>query len=922
MPLGAEDRLNFALAERAFTEGRYRQAQAAFQNYLTRRLEAVVSGDPYFAPDAVAIERLAELSSNLGRESAAEELMEALASLYRHVGNSLCERLAILRLAHLRLRRGGVRLSRDTLAELEHWSGPIDEMVLTREGLQQWERRVSVLSEAAGDRSAGFALWYLLLGRICAATGCYQEAEAVYKEGLEHARAPEARQYEVGLRLGHAQMLLECGQLESALRAAGANQENDNLGSIAGLEIIAKAYLMGGRLGEAKSTYESAIHQTDKLQLPFVASSLRLNLAHLLILINQIGSAQHLIAEAMELAVSAETLELQQRAAALNQLARIRRGSQTGASAIAPSVFELQMEALETRRKESTDFATDLSFPPQESYLGTLEDRLVQWQNSLAQDGISAAETMLPLLNAFTNSDSPVVKARVAVARGLFAYFRGRIAEAINHFRIAEPILVQCQLVIELRQLRRYQSWCMAKMGSARAFDDYRREESILLDRLAQSLDVADQGLFWLNKWTADEEALAADLKRIIRHQNKFVSKHRWLRFLDCVRVWWNMGRFFQKLDDHRETRLRQALDLNSSDHRPRSFRWLSLLRFPRDRAVVSFLVLPDRVFGGCMWSFGADFHVRPMSRIEIRDSVREFHRCLVEGGDDRRANQTLTDLAQCLGLQKLLCRLPPRVRAIAFIPDDALLGIPFSVIPLGDKVILDHWAVSNAFSWISTKNNRKIDSSLLVTVPDPGGGLRRLDQADREVATVKEICGLSDRAVIQLQGGDARRDAVVESLSRTSMWHAACHGIFKPEAPGSSGVVVQAKNGQGPEVLTLRDLSKLDLHRIRLAFLASCWSSDNFVSPGRWILSLPYTLYAAGAQTIVGSLWEALDEISVQFTRVFYEQLRNGKACDEAFRSALLSCRTDAQGHTRPLWDWAGFVLGGNAAPVEWRTE
>src|SRR5262249_52165722 len=106
-----------------------------------------------------------------------------------------------------------------------------------------------------------------------------------------------------------------------------------------------------------------------------------------------------------------------------------------------------------------------------------------------------------------------------------------------------------------------------------------------------------------------------------------------------------NMGRFFQKLDDHRETRLRQALDLNSSDHRPRSFRLLSLLRFPRDRAVVSFLVLPDRVFAGCMWSFGADFHVRPLSRIEIRDSVREFHRCLVEGGDDRRANQTLTNL-------------------------------------------------------------------------------------------------------------------------------------------------------------------------------------------------------------------------------------------------------------------------------------
>jgi CHAT domain-containing protein len=921
MPLSQQDRLNFVRAETALSQGRYHEAQAALQSYLTGRLEAVSLGDAYVGADAVAIERLADLSTYVGAEQAAEELIEGLCGLYHRAGNFLCERIAILRLAHLELKRGDIRQTRDTLQRLEPWSGPIDDIVISQQGLRQWERRASTSSEAPGDQSAGFALWYMLLGRLCAATGCYGEANVAYLRGLEHSKAPEARHYTLGLQLSRAQTLLECGELDSALKLANGIQENV-IGSIAALEIVAKACLMAGRLGEAKSSYENAISQADGLQLNSAGSSLRLNLAHLLILLNQIENAERLIRHANQLAVSAAALELQQRANVLSHLARIRRSSQTGDSAIAPSVLELQMEAFEPKHNDGASFATPLNFPSQESYLGTLEDRLTEWQNLLAQDGIAAAENMLPVIDAFTNSDSPVVNARVAVARGLLAYFRRRTSDARNHFHVAESILVQGQLLLELRQLRRYQGWCMAKMGNARALEEYRHEESSLLDRLAPSLAVADQGLFWLNKWTADEEALAADLKRLSGHQAKMFSKSRWLRFLGRVLVWWNMGPFLQKLDDHRQARLRQALDLNTSDRQPRRFSWINLFRFPRDRAIVSFLVLPDRVFVGCMWSFGADFRVSPVSRIEIRDSVRQFHRCLVENRDDQQASQTLTNLVRSLGLQELFSRLPARVRAVAFIPDDALLGIPFSVIPVGEKLVLDHWAVSNAFSWYPKKESRVINSSLLVTVPNPGGGMRPLDQADREVATVKEICGLPDRAVIQLQDGDARREAVVESLSRASMWHTACHGVFKPEAPGSAGIVLQAENGQGPEVLTLRDLSALDLHRIRLAVLASCWSSDNFVSPGRWILSLPYTLCAAGAQTIVGSLWEALDEISLQFMRVFYEQLRNGEACDQAFRSALLSCRTDAKGDRRPMWDWAGFVLVGNAEPAEWRTE
>src|SRR5262249_19631368 len=120
MALTAQDRLTFQAAEDAFAGGRYEQALAGFHGYLRRRLEMAVSDDAYRAPDAIAIDRLADLSSHLAGGSAAEDLLEGLVTLYRRAGNPVSERLTILRLAHLQLRRGAVRLSYETLGRLAH----------------------------------------------------------------------------------------------------------------------------------------------------------------------------------------------------------------------------------------------------------------------------------------------------------------------------------------------------------------------------------------------------------------------------------------------------------------------------------------------------------------------------------------------------------------------------------------------------------------------------------------------------------------------------------------------------------------------------------------------------------------------------------------------------------------------------------
>jgi CHAT domain-containing protein/tetratricopeptide (TPR) repeat protein len=916
----------FQAAVAALGRGDYADARDDFSEYLRGRLADVGGTGEFAAWDAIAIESLAELSSHLGGVAAAEDLLEALADLCRRVGNSIVERLTTLRLARLRLRRGALRGSFDTLARMEDWTGPIDELDLTPGGLRRWEAGLQWSAGTAGDRSAVLALWYLVLGRICAANGRYREAMAAYGQGLEHARAPEARANEPGLHLGRAQALLESGELRDVLGALERVPEHPGPLVVARLEITAKALLLSGRLGEARKAYQSAIDRATAMDLPLATAALEMSLAGVLVLVNQTEAAMELTRAASERSVAAGSEELQQRARALEEFARQRRASPEGEAGVAPSVLELQLEAVgETPSGELPSpggrTVPSLEFPPQESYLGTLEDRLVQFQHALAQGGASGARRYFDLVEFFAGTDSKLIEGRLRVARGLLCYFEGgKLDEARTCFAQAERVFADLQLVVDLRQLKRYQMWCAVRAGDRHGEEECRRQESALLERLAASLEPTDQGVFWLNKWTEDEEVLAKDVERIAALWRQSLRGGALTRLVGRARVLWNLGRFLHSLDEYRGRRMRQALDLPLSGENPRSRWWTRLLRYPRNRATVSLLVLPDRVFSCCIWRFGADFRVRPVTRIEVRRLVRRFHAAVVGHGDEH-AIDALRALVGALGLDTLFSRLPERVKALGFIPDDALLGVPFAALPLGDKHLLDRWAVSMSHAWHSTANDRGVSSALLVAEPDPGGGFPVLERALAEVDAVERAVCAPGTSVKRLRPPEATRRAVLEALPGASLWHVACHGEFNPRAPAASGIALRGPSREEPERLTLRDLGQLDLRGIRLAFLASCCSADNFITPGRWVLSLPHALHGAGAQTIVGSLWETVDAISERFTGEFYRLLRGGESCDEAFRRAQLSCRQGAQAMARPLWDWAGFVLAGDVAPLEWRS-
>ncbi|MDJ0531354.1 MAG: CHAT domain-containing protein [Xenococcaceae cyanobacterium MO_207.B15] len=157
-------------------------------------------------------------------------------------------------------------------------------------------------------------------------------------------------------------------------------------------------------------------------------------------------------------------------------------------------------------------------------------------------------------------------------------------------------------------------------------------------------------------------------------------------------------------------------------------------------------------------------------------------------------------------------------------------------------------------------------------------------------------------------------KQAVIENLADATLVHIACHGIFEYNRPDQSGLVLVANSNA--EILSLRELSNLDLTQLRHATLSSCWAADHFVLPGRWIISVPETLWRSGTQSILGCLWQVSDKVAVPFMADFYENLKRHPR-DKALQLTQLKCLKnqlpDCHNRTDNLFFWAGFNLYGD---------
>jgi tetratricopeptide (TPR) repeat protein len=148
---------------------------------------------------------------------------------------------------------------------------------------------------------------------------------------------------------------------------------------------------------------------------------------------------------------------------------------------------------------------------------------------------------------------------------------------------------------------------------------------------------------------------------------------------------------------------------------------------------------------------------------------------------------------------------------------------------------------------------------------------------------------------ILQLAQGSA------DGLSRFSWLHVASHFFSHPQTGRLSGLTLR----DGDVWLdTLRDLAPLP----RLVTISACNSISSFIHEGDEHVDLPSVCLAAGADSVVGSLWGVLDQAAAGFSIGFYSHYLNGLSPAKAASQT----QRDLIARREPASQWAGFICIG----------
>jgi CHAT domain-containing protein len=190
-----------------------------------------------------------------------------------------------------------------------------------------------------------------------------------------------------------------------------------------------------------------------------------------------------------------------------------------------------------------------------------------------------------------------------------------------------------------------------------------------------------------------------------------------------------------------------------------------------------------------------------------------------------------------------------------------------------------------------------------------------------------------------QILQGTAAVKSAIRALRSPVILHFATHGFYMPEhiiAAGKDQMRLQADGAmiasalalagantflRGdvlPEqaedgILTAEDVATLNLLGTSLVVLSACNSGVGAVVPGEGVFGLRRAFFAAGARSVVMSLWQLPDVETRLLMKLFYEELRRGASKSDALRRAKLSMRHSL---VEPFY-WGSFICEGDWGTV-----
>jgi CHAT domain-containing protein len=458
----------------------------------------------------------------------------------------------------------------------------------------------------------------------------------------------------------------------------------------------------------------------------------------------------------------------------------------------------------------------------------------------------------------------------------------------------------------------------MAERGYAKAVEHYSSAIAAMRN------DKDSYHLMWVQHGLARAYIALGDRDKAIASLNDALASARTLRrkfrseefragffgdvqsiYDDAIGLLVDAGRHSDALAISEESRARALLDILRGRAREDALETnQAIASIPEGAAVAVYHTLPNRTVVWTVRRSGITAAVLASSRKEMAVVAGRFRRAVSSRAQDtaEQARRLYTLLVQPLALtaDETLVVVPHG--ALHFVPMQALLGQQGYLIEERPVVTVPSL---NAMSAIAggEENSRRLLFAL--GNPDLGDVRLSLPAAEREVS---EIGALFPESQVFVRA-EASKPRFVRQAPGSDMIHIAAHAAIDEIDPLYSTIKLAGPASTRGD-LEAHEILKLDLSKTQLVTLSACESGLGKISGGDEFYGFQRTFLAAGARTLVLSLWPVEDESTAQLMSAMYKGLQ-GQSVAQALRQAQLGLLKSAA-HADPMF-WAPFVLVGN---------
>ena len=245
-------------------------------------------------------------------------------------------------------------------------------------------------------------------------------------------------------------------------------------------------------------------------------------------------------------------------------------------------------------------------------------------------------------------------------------------------------------------------------------------------------------------------------------------------------------------------------------------------------------------------------------------------------------------------------------------VPDQQLFFVPFSsLVDENGHFLTYKYSIQITPSLHTLKASMQraddTDSGFALFIGNPTADLPGAGKEVEYLANLFHATPLLERK--------ARKQVVMQLLGQASIIHIAAHGepcrgeiMLAPESSNdqSSSPVDESDS----YLLTQRDITSISV-QARLAVLCCCHTGKGKVS-SEGVIGITRSFLAAGARSVLATLWPIDDEATNEFMENFYSELCEETPVCEALRRTMVLFQNHEKSEYRSSRIWAPFTIYG----------